>query len=147
MRRGCTVLLFVSLLAGCGGGDSGPRTGKAGGDQRAEVVEAAKSYQSAVLDKNAKTFCDLLAGKAKEEVLSVAAGLGGPASCEESAKRVFDLAGRDDLARVRRSRDQLRPESVTIRGDRATVRLGNGRRLKMLRSEGGWLVASANVRR
>jgi len=134
-------------IAGCGGDgqEAGP-TPSARGDQRSEVVEVVRRLQTAVLDSDATSYCDALTGDAKRKVVTELAPLGGPTGCEESAERVFDLAGRDELAQIERARKVLKPGDVTIRRRRAVVRLDSGRRLRLSRSSAGWLVSDPSAR-
>jgi hypothetical protein len=129
------AIATVLLLAGCGGGATG------GDDPREPVVDAARDYQTAVLDEDAESYCDALTGAAKEEIISTTAPLGGPTSCAGSAKRIFDLAGKDDLEGIRSARDALKSENARVRGNKATVKLLSGRKLKLSRAGDAWLIA------
>lgn len=111
------------------------------------MTDAVKSYQSAAIDKDTGAYCALLSGDAKEEVIATTAPLGGVTDCEGSAKRIFDTAGKDDLAKVSQGRDALKPSDATVRGAAATVRLASGRTLRMSRTGDEWLVASVRLSR
>jgi hypothetical protein len=63
-----------------------------------------------------------------------------------SRERLLDLAGADDLARVRRARDALEPPDIRISGQSATAVLESGRRLRLEHSGAGWLVDDPRLR-
>jgi len=119
MRRFALTVAVLLVTAGCGGDEGGGAgAGSAPGDEREAVVEATRAYQDTVLDEDADAFCDRLTGSAKQEVIATTAALGGPVSCPESAKRVFDQAGEDDRQRIKQSRDALSPSAARVRGAR-----------------------------
>ena len=145
------VATVAALLvtAGCGGDEGGGAgAGSAPRDEREAVAEATRAYQDTVLDEDADAFCDRLTGSAKQEVIATTAALGGPVSCPESAKRVFDQAGEDDRQRIKQSRDALSPSAARVRGGAATVTLPeSGRKLGLRKAGDEWLISSPGLRR
>ena len=121
------------LLAGCGGDDEKPA------DERAEVVEVVKRYQTAVLDGDGGAVCDLMTGDGKRKLVVQLAPL-GVNDCEGGVDKALDLAGKDELARIKSSRGQLTESKVRLRGRRATVGVGR-RYLKLKRTAGEWLIS------
>ncbi len=149
MRRFALTVAALVVTAGCGGEEGGGGgAGSTPTNERAAVVEATRAYQDAALDEDGDAFCDHLTGRGKTELVATAAALGGPVSCSESAKRVFDLAGEDDRQRIKQSRDKLSPSDVRVRAGTATVTLPASRRKLGLRKAGDeWLISSPGLRR
>lgn len=148
-RREPLALALVSLaLSSCGGTDEAtpPDDGATGGGQKAAVLQVVKRYQTAALEDDGAAFCDQLAGDGKRELVATAAALGGPVGCKESAERILELAGRDELARIRKARRVLGEDDVKLDGRRAVVRFPSGTRLRMVRTDAGWLVADPDTR-
>ena len=143
MRRSqrLTLVLGATLgalsLASCGDGGDGDAEKPA--EQRAQVVEVVKRYQSAVLDGDGDAACDLIAGVGKRKLVVQLAPL-GVKDCEGAVDKALDLAGKDELARVERSRDQLSEGKVRLNGRRATVVVGR-RELQLERAAGEWLIS------
>lgn len=142
---GNTFAVVTLALAGCGGSDEDASSGKEA-DARSDVVDVVKRYQTATLESDGQTFCDLLTGKAKRDLVVQFAALSPTGDCEKAATRIFDLAGRDEIAQVKRARKTLTLSDVTLTGRRASVRLDSGRRLRLAHTGAGWLVSSVKVR-
>lgn len=135
--RGSLIATLITL-AGCGGGPSD--------DPREAVLETVRAHQDAVLRGDGAAYCTRMTTEAKAEVVATVAALGGATSCEESAKRAFDIAGKDDLAKVEQSRDQMSVNDVTVNGTRATARLpASGRTIPLVRIGDDWLIADASA--
>ena len=149
MRRFALTVAVLLVTAGCGGDEGGgARAGSAPSDEREAVVEATRAYQGTVLDADAEGLCARLTGAGKQELIATAAALGGPASCPESAQRVFDLAGEDDRQRIKQSADALSPSDVRVRAGAATVTLPeSGRKLGLRKAGDEWLISSPGLRR
>ncbi|MGI8594840.1 MAG: hypothetical protein ACR2ML_10830 [Solirubrobacteraceae bacterium] len=150
MRSALAVITAALLvIAGCGGDDGGGGgEGSAPSDERTAVVDATRAYQDAFLEEDADAVCDHLSGRGKRELVVTAAALGGPVSCPDSAKRVFDLAGEDDRQRIKRSREQLKPGDVRLHGQQATVTLpASGRKLGLRKAGAKWLISVPGLRR
>ena len=147
MRRFALTVAVLLVTAGCGGDEGGGAgAGSAPGDEREAVVEATRAYQGAFLEEDADAVCDNLAGTGKRQLIATAAALGGPVSCPESAKRVFDLAGEDDRQRIEQSRGALSPSDVRIRGGAATVTLPvSGRTLGLRKAGDEWLISAPGL--
>jgi len=133
-----TTLAAVALVAGCGGGDTSQPSKQR--SQKAAVVSAVKDYESAFIKGDGQGVCGRLAGDGKVKIITAAAPLGAK-SCEGAVAKILDLNGKDDLAKVKRSRDGLSESAVTIHGKRARVRLLSGKTIGLVRSEGEWLIS------
>jgi hypothetical protein len=132
----------IALAAvGCGGNDGGG-AGRSGGGDKAAVVETTKRFQTAVLEDDGETYCDVLTGAAKRKLVAELAPLGQGFDCPKVAEKAFSLAGEDELQLVERSRRDLKERHVRVRGSRAVVTLPTSKRVLRLRKAGGsWLVS------
>lgn len=141
MRRLTTIMLALGLpLAGCGGSEE-KTSGESKDDPRAAPAKVVRDFASATLDKDAAAYCELLTGDAKRGIATELAALAGDVDCEKAAAKAFDLAGQDDLDRVRRTQHELTERDVRVTGNRATATLPSGRRILLEKSGDRWLVS------
>ncbi len=141
-RRGLALILLLASgnIVACGDED-GDADDARPGDQRAEVVEAVKDFQTSGTDRDAGAYCRSLTGTMKRVTTARFAPLGAK-SCEEAAARAFKLIGEDEFARIKRSRDQLDTGDVRLAGNRAIVSLPViDRPMELLRVGEDWYVS------
>jgi hypothetical protein len=120
------------VLASCGGA----------GDPRRDVATTVQDFQAAAVDGNGDAYCDLLSGKGKEEALRGFAAIGGEFDCPKGLEKARGLLGKDEIDDLDEARKQTGPEDVTVRGDRARVTLPGGKQMRLIRSDGDWLINS-----
>ena len=144
-RTALAIALGTALsVASCGGSSTPPPSPAPPPDPRPAVVEAVKHLEDATLEGDTTGYCELLTDAAKGKV---AKSEKAP-DCEQAMKKVFDLAGQADLARIRRVRDALGVGDVALSDNRAFVTLESGRRVRLRKShDGEWLVSEPPPRR
>ena len=119
--------------AAAGGGS--PSTDE-GADARLAVVALVRRYQKDFVDGDGDDACLLLTAAGRKQM--IAGGRGR--TCAESVKRVLDQAQDSDIELIKDTRAGIHVDDVRIRGDDATVSIGKGQRLRLIRQGGRWLV-------
>jgi hypothetical protein len=114
-----------------------PSTGEAGdADLRLAVVATVRRYQKDFIDGDGKDACLLLTSAGKKQMISGGRGK----TCAESVNRILDQARDSDIDLIKETRAGIHVEDVKVHGDDATVSIGKGQRLRLIRQGGRWLV-------
>lgn len=82
----------------------------------------------------------MFTGSMKQEVIAATALIDGASGCEASMEKAFDVAGPEDMARTRRSRDVSTSADITLVGaNAATAKLATNS-FKLLRVGSDWYI-------
>jgi hypothetical protein len=107
-----------------------------GADPRIAVVATVRRYQKDFIEGDGNDACFLLTATGRRQMTTAGRGR----TCAQSVKRVLDQARASDISLIRQTRAAIHVADVTIRGDGATVSIGQGARLRLARQAGRWLV-------
>ena len=136
------ALLAVAVLgvglAGCGGGDA-----------RAEVEQAFKGYQTALLARDFPTACGYNAPESTQKLIASVATQGIQAStCEEALAEIYAESGAAEFADTIGRTYAI--QDVQVDGDEATITWTatvdgspDSATIGMRRIDGGWKLATA----
>jgi hypothetical protein len=116
-------------------------TGSGPGPARLEVVGVLRRYYKGFIDKDGATVCSLLTSAGKQTMI----GDGNGKSCPDSVKRLIGSASADNIALLQRTRDGLHVDDITVNGDNATAQIGKTSQLRLVQTNGQWLLRSPNV--
>ena len=105
-------------------------------DPRLAVVATVRRYQKDFVDGDSNDACLLLTAAGRKQM--IAGGRGQ--TCAESVKRILDQARDSDIELIKETRAGIHVNDVKVRGDDATVSIGKGQRLRLIRQGGRWLV-------
>lgn len=105
-------------------------------DPRLAVVAVVRRYQQDFVDGDGNHACTLLSAAGRRQMTTG----GGGKTCAESVKRVLDQASAADMKLIKRTRAGIHVNDVIIRGERATVGIGKGDRLRLVCKDERWFV-------
>jgi hypothetical protein len=114
----------------------GSPSGDGAADPRVAVVATVRRYQKDFVDGDGDDACLLLTAAGKKQMNAGGRGR----TCAESVKRILDQARDSDIELIKDTRAGIHVDDVKIRGDDATVSIGKGQRLRLVRQGGRWLV-------
>jgi hypothetical protein len=115
----------------------GSPSGAAGdADPRLAVLTTVRRYQKDFVDGDSNDACLLLTAAGRKQM--IAGGRGQ--TCAESVKRILDQARDSDIELIKETRAGIHVDDVRVRGGDATVSIGKGQRLRLIRQGGRWLV-------
>jgi len=123
------------------GADLTSGTGSGPIAEREDALTALLRYYKAFIERDTSTVCSLLTAPGQQVMIND----GNDKTCEASAKRLMDKASAENVALLKRTRDGLHVDDISVKGDLATAQIGKTSALHMIQENGRWLVRSPNV--
>jgi hypothetical protein len=152
-RRG--VLALAALVAAGAVALVATQFTGAHGDQRAEVRQVVKTYETAIMSGDGATACAQLTADAVRQLLQTTAGVGQGNTCADvgrSMRRYVDALisnapSPEKAAEARRMIQDPPVEVLSIDGDHATVTIAgvSGRPFPLVRRDGGWKISGFSL--
>ena len=105
-------MLAIALGVSACGGSRSPES---------RVRAAWSQLKSALVSQDAGKFCSLLSDHARSQVVEGARRLGSASTCQGAARLAFHAPGSS-----RSSTEKLQIVSITVNGDRASVKVSAG---------------------
>jgi hypothetical protein len=134
--------MAVVALGGCGEDEA-----KRPVSDAEAIIQTQRAYQDAFLDQDLDKACALLTTSAKTELIAAATLLRAEPNCPASLKASYGILGKDDLAKVRDSRERIRPGDVRLDGSKATLELSGGHSYGYRKVDGEWLISDLEAGR
>jgi hypothetical protein len=126
MSKSVVALAACCLaLSACGGG----------GSDEDQARAAATDFTRAFVDGDMDKACELMTGNAKRQIVQAGAALGG-GDCPKIMKAARGLMDKGELDEIR----HYKVDSVTVKGDTATIKDNSGSPTRLRKVEGDWLV-------